>query len=55
MKNREKFRDEIVKYARTTSVRNNLCEFIEKNMIPHFGEGGCDDVDCNWCRVLLDL
>ena len=54
MKNREKFRDEIVERARAITV-TNVCEFIEKNVLPHFGEGGCDSVNCNWCRVLLDL
>lgn len=54
MKNREKFRDEIVERARASTV-TNVCEFIEKNVLPHFGEGGCDSVNCNWCRALLDL
>ena len=54
MKNREKFRDEIVERARAITV-TNVCEFIEKNVLPHFCEGGCDSVNCNWCRALLDL
>lgn len=54
MKNREKFRDEIVERARASTV-TNVCEFIEKNVLPHFGEGGCDSVNCNWCRALLNL
>lgn len=56
MKNREKFRSEIVERARTpVTLRDNLCEFIGKNVLPHFGEGGCDSVNCAWCKVLLDI
>lgn len=56
MKNREKFRSEIVERARTpVTLRDNLCEFIRKNVLPHFGEGGCDSVNCAWCKVLLDI
>lgn len=56
MKNREKFRSEIVESARTpVTLRDNLCEFIRKNVLPHFGEGGCDSVNCAWCKVLLDI
>lgn len=56
MKNREKFREEIVERARTpVTLRDNLCEFIRKNVLPHFGEGGCDIFNCAWCRVLLDI
>lgn len=56
MKNREKFREEIVERARTpVTLRDNLCEFIKKNVLPHFGEGGCDIFNCAWCRVLLDI
>lgn len=56
MKNREKFRSEIVERARTpVTLRDNLCEFIRKNVFPHFGEGGCDSVNCAWCKVLLDI
>lgn len=56
MKNREKFREDIVERARTpVTLSNNLCEFIRKNVLPHFGEGGCDIFNCAWCRVLLDI
>lgn len=55
MKNREKFRDEIIKSARNTSERVNICEFIRINVLPHFGDGGCDSVNCTWCNTLFHL
>lgn len=55
MKNREKFRDEIIKNARNTSERINICEFFRINVLPHFGDGGCDSVNCAWCNTLFRL
>lgn len=55
MKNREKFRDEIVKSAKTTEERVNVCEFIRINVLPHFGDEDCVGVNCAWCRFLVDL
>lgn len=55
MKNREKFRDEIIKSARNTSERINICEFFRINVLPHFGDGGCDSVNCAWCNTLFRL
>lgn len=37
MKNREKYRDKIIKSARTPEERLNVCEFIRINVLPHFG------------------
>lgn len=55
MKNREKYRDEIIKSARTPEERLNVCEFIRINVLPHFGAKDCDDVNCAWCKFLVDL
>nr|DAI18346.1 MAG TPA: hypothetical protein [Caudoviricetes sp.] len=55
MKNREKYRDEIIKSARTPEERLNLCEFIRINVLPHFGAKDCCGVNCAWCKFLVDL
>lgn len=53
MKNREKFRKEIIKSARTPEKRLNACEFIRINVLPHFGAEDCDGVNCAWCKFLV--
>lgn len=55
MKNREKFREEILKSARTPEERLNACEFIRINVLPHFGAEDCDGVNCAWCEFLVDM
>lgn len=55
MKNREKFREEIIKSARTPEARLNVCEFIRINVLPHFGAEDCVGVNCAWCKFLVDL
>lgn len=55
MKNREKFREEIIKSARTPEKRLNVCEFIRINVLPHFGAEDCDGVNCAWCKFLVDM
>lgn len=54
MKNREKYRDEILKSA--VVQRRDLCDFKRKVVFPHFGkEDGCSGISCAWCRMLTDL
>lgn len=54
MKNREKFRDEILKSA--VIQGRDLCDFKRKVVFPHFGkEDGCSGISCAWCRMLTDL
>lgn len=55
MKNREKFREEIIKSARTPEERLNVCEFIRINVLPHFGVEDCVGVNCAWCKFLVDM
>lgn len=55
MKNREKFRKEIIKSARTPEERLNVCEFIRINVLPHFGAEDCVGVNCAWCKFLVDM
>lgn len=55
MKNREKFRKEIIKSARTPEERLNVCEFIRINVLPHFGVEDCVGVNCAWCKFLVDM
>ena len=39
MKNREKYREEIVRSAKTSSG-NDACEFKKTHVLPHFGGDG---------------
>lgn len=55
MKNREKFRKEIIKSARTPEKRLKVCVFIRINVLPHFGAEDCDGVNCAWCKFLVDM
>lgn len=55
MKNREKYREELIKSARTPEERLNVCEFIRINVLPHFGAEDCVGVNCAWCKFLVDL
>lgn len=53
MKNREKFRDEILKSA--VIQGRDLCDFKRKVVFSHFGKDGCTGISCAWCRMLTDL
>nr|DAW53842.1 MAG TPA: hypothetical protein [Caudoviricetes sp.] len=58
MKNREKYREEIVKNARAISGDKPIgaCEFTRRNVLPKFGDGvRCYSINCAWCRFLVDL
>lgn len=59
MKNREKFRDKIVKNARRAideEERISACEFINRIVLPTFGDGvSCFTINCAWCKFLLGI
>ena len=59
MKNREKFRDKIVKNARRAideEERISACEFINRIVLPTFGDGvSCFTIKCAWCKFLLGI
>lgn len=55
MKNRERFRDEIVKIAKTTEEKANVCEFVRINVLPHFGAKDCYSINCAWCKFLIEF
>lgn len=55
MKNREKYREEIIKSARKPEERLRLCEFIRINVLPHFGVEDCFGVNCSWCKLLVNM
>lgn len=56
MKNREKFRDEIVKSAKTSS-ECDACTFKRRHVLPRFGGDGknCSGYSCKWCYILCNL
>lgn len=53
MKNREKFREEILKCA--VIQGRDLCDFKRKVVFSHFGKDDCTGISCAWCRMLTDL
>lgn len=54
MKNREKYREEILENA--AYQKREICDFKRKEMFPHFGkEDGCTGISCSWCSILTDL
>ena len=53
MKNREKFREQILEWA--VAPWKDLCDFKREEVFTHFGKEGCDDIPCSWCSVLLEL
>ena len=55
MKNREKFRTEIIENAIAPEERLHVCEFIRRNVFPHFGVEDCFGVHCSWCKFLVDM
>ena len=56
MKNREKFRDEIIKSAKE-SAECDACTFKITHVLPRFGGDGknCSDYSCKWCYILCNL
>lgn len=58
MKNREKYREEIVNKAREMED-GNFCRFKKLHVLPQFYKdnprGSCTGVGCVWCNVLLDI
>ncbi len=55
MKNREKFREELIKSARTPEDKLNVCKLIRTNVLPYFGAEDCVGVNCAWCKFLVDI
>lgn len=59
MKNREKYRDEILSWVKNSDPYcDPYCEFAKKNIIPSFTDctnGGCGGVTCTWCRAVFAL
>ena len=61
MKNREKFREEILSWAKKGKGNAEAyCEFARKNMIPNLtdctdGEEGCAELTCTCCRTIFSV
>ena len=53
MKNREKFREQILECAVVPG--RDICDFKRKEVLPHFGKGGCACISCPWCSIMLNL
>ena len=53
MKNREKFREQILEWAVVPG--RDICDFKRKEVLPHFGKGGCACISCPWCSIMLNL
>lgn len=58
MKNREKYRDEILNSALSGNVEE-YCEFAKKNVLPNLTDctnGECDELSsCGLCRTIFDF
>ena len=52
MKNREKFREQILEWA--VAPGRDICDFKRKEVLAHFGKG-CGGISCSWCSVMLSL
>lgn len=64
MKNREKFREEIIRSLSGANKDNfdcRICDFIQKHMLPYFGdicnvEYKCDaELDCDICGIMFSF
>lgn len=59
MKNREKFREEILSWAKNGKGNAEAyCEFARKNMIPNLTDctdGGCAGLTCTCCRAIFSV
>lgn len=53
MKNREKYREQILEWAVTPG--RDICDFKRKEVLAHFGKEGCDGISCPWCTIMLEL
>ena len=53
MKNREKFREQILEWA--VAPGRDICDFKRKEVLAHFGKEGCDGISCPWCAIMLNL
>lgn len=53
MKNREKYREQILEWAVVPG--RDICDFKRKEVLPHFGKGGCACISCPWCSIMLNL
>lgn len=53
MKNREKYREQILEWAVVPG--RDICDFKKKEVLAHFGKQGCDGISCPWCAVMLGL
>lgn len=53
MKNREKFREQILECAVVPG--RDICDFKRKEVLPHFGKGGCACISCPWCSIMLNF
>lgn len=53
MKNREKYREQILEWAVVPG--KDICDFKRKEVLTHFGKEGCDCISCPWCSILLNL
>ena len=53
MKNREKYREQILEWA--VAPGRDICDFKRKEVHAHFGKEGCDDISCPWCTIMLEL
>lgn len=52
MKNREKYREQILEWA--VAPGRDICDFRRKEVLSHFGKG-CGGISCSWCAILLEL
>ena len=59
MKNREKYREEILSLVRNSGdYIANYCEFTRENVIPNITDcpnGGCAEFSCTWCRAIFSF
>lgn len=59
MKNREKFREDILSWAKNGKGNAQAyCEFVRKNMIPKLTDctdGGCAGLTCTCCRAIFSV
>ena len=57
MKNREKYRDEILSWGTNSDPYSDpYCEFAKKNMLPSYTDcanGECAGTTCTWCRAVF--
>ena len=52
MKNREKFREQILEFA--IAPGRDICDFRRNEVLSYFGKG-CGGISCSWCSLLLNL